>query len=197
MIPPIVPFVVLLAFGAGFVGGSVLTWRRYCVNPYVFGQSDTALEFVGRVYRVVILGEVLFLALRVAWPGVEELAGSFAWLRSDITEVGGLMLLVIGAAIALLGQAAMGAAWRVGVPDGAPPVMVRDGLFAVSRNPVFLGMAAMLASLFLLAPTGLTLTLLAVGLVAFGTQARLEEAHLERQVGEPYTAYRPSVRRWL
>lgn len=75
--------------------------------------------------------------------------------------------------------------------------LVTSGLFAYSRNPIFLAMRVNLFALFLLRPNALTLTLLALGDTLMQVQVRLEEAHLENLHGEQYAAYRHRVRRWL
>lgn len=193
----LVPAAVVLGFVGLGVARSVAVWRRHGVNPYAFGLSDSPRDFVGHLHRLVFGIGTAFLLARTAWPGLDRYAGSFEWVRGAAAWWAGLVLMAAGAGFALLAQARMGAAWRVGIPDTAPPSVVRDGPFALSRNPIFLGMSAILAGAFLMAPTGVVLALLATGLVAFNVQARLEEEYLLRHGGPDYAAYRGRVRRWL
>lgn len=74
---------------------------------------------------------------------------------------------------------------------------MRSGLFALSRNPIFLGMRLALLGLFLVLPTGATLVILLVGEALMQVQVRLEEAHLTEALGAQYEAYRGATRRWL
>ena len=97
----------------------------------------------------------------------------------------------------IVAQAQMGASWRIGIDAAAQPPLVRSGLFALSRNPIFLGMRLALLGLFLALPTGATLAILLLGEVLMQVQVRLEEAHLGEALGEDYEAYRRDTRRWL
>ena len=77
-------------------------------------------------------------------------------------------------------------------------VIVESGVFAFSRNPIYVGghigtvgVAIGLDSLWLLS------TLIPFYLVIrYGVVAR-EEAYLERKFGDSYLAYKARVRRWL
>jgi protein-S-isoprenylcysteine O-methyltransferase Ste14 len=71
------------------------------------------------------------------------------------------------------------------------------GIYALSRNPVYVGFHLMTLSavLFTLNPVVLVLALVAVGVHHAVVLA--EEAHLERQAGEAYREYRRRVRRYI
>ena len=91
----------------------------------------------------------------------------------------------------------MGASWRIGIDAAAQPPLVRSGLFALSRNPIFLGMRLALLGLFLALPTGATLAILLLGEVLMQVQVRLEEAHLSEALGRNMKPIADSTRRWL
>ncbi|MFN4252211.1 methyltransferase [Deinococcus sp.] len=78
--------------------------------------------------------------------------------------------------LTLVAQVQMGASWRIGL-ERARTALVQSGVFARSRNPIFLAMRLMLLGLFLAAPQAVTLTLLVVGEVLMQVQVRLEEAY--------------------
>ena len=82
-------------------------------------------------------------------------------------------------------------------PVRVSPMLRTDAAFAVSRNPIFLGMMAFVLGLTLWSPSAVTVTLLAAAYIAIEVQIRGEEAFLERVHGEAYRAYRARVRRWL
>jgi protein-S-isoprenylcysteine O-methyltransferase Ste14 len=97
----------------------------------------------------------------------------------------------------MLAQAQMGASWRIGIDTNASPPLVTGGLFALSRNPIFLGMRVSLLGLFLVLPNAVTLAILLAGEVLMQIQVRFEEDHLEATGGADYLAYHSSVGRWL
>jgi len=83
-------------------------------------------------------------------------------------------------------------------PFGEPAVMVQDGLYRFSRNPMYLGMLLALIGVGLLLGNILAL-LLAPAFVATMTRWYImrEEQVLEDRFGQVYRAYRSRVRRWL
>jgi protein-S-isoprenylcysteine O-methyltransferase Ste14 len=83
-------------------------------------------------------------------------------------------------------------------PVAPPRAIVRKGPYAFSRNPMYLGMATVLAGLGVSLGSGAfaLAMLLFLGVVHFGVVLR-EERYLERLHGEEYRRYKEAVRRWL
>lgn len=107
-------------------------------------------------------------------------------------------LLAAGAALLL---AAIGGFRRAGTaPEPWRPstAVVATGVYARTRNPMYLGMTlaylALTCAVDALAPLVALPALIAV--VQLGVIAR-EERYLERKFGEAYRRYRASVPRWL
>ncbi len=81
--------------------------------------------------------------------------------------------------------------------DAAPERLVSTGLYAYTRNPMYLGHIIFL--------TGLTLTLRSclAALITLGTaiwfhrRVRGDEKKLIQTLGQPYVNYLASVKRWL
>ena len=91
----------------------------------------------------------------------------------------------------------MGVSWRIGIDEEHRTPLVREGVFGVSRNPIFLGMMLTLLGLFLVIPNAVTLHVLGLGVVLIQIRVRLEEEFLSGAHGEAYAEYRRDVRRWL
>jgi len=84
------------------------------------------------------------------------------------------------------------------IPWKAPSALVTDGPYRFTRNPMYLGMAALYAAIALGAGSLWALALLPIVLVVIQVAViRREEAYLERHFGEPYREYRSNVRRWI
>lgn len=77
-------------------------------------------------------------------------------------------------------------------------VIIDRGLYAHSRNPMYLGMALLYAggAAFARSPGALALLVPAVAVIQTQVIAR-EERYLEAKFGEAYRAYKARVRRWL
>jgi len=84
------------------------------------------------------------------------------------------------------------------LPGQATHVLIEDGPFRVSRNPLYVGLLALYVGLALLAPTvwGLLLFPVAVLLIRWGA-IRPEERYLHERFGAAYDDYTRRVRRWL
>jgi protein-S-isoprenylcysteine O-methyltransferase Ste14 len=84
------------------------------------------------------------------------------------------------------------------LPGQATHVMIEEGPYRLSRNPLYVGMLALYLGLALLAPTwwGLVLLPAAVLLVSWGA-VRPEERFLHERFGAAYDDYTHRVRRWL
>ena len=84
------------------------------------------------------------------------------------------------------------------LPGQATNVLIEEGPFRVSRNPLYVGLLALYLGLALLAPTfwGLLLFPVAVLLILWGAILP-EERFLHERFGAPYDDYTRRVRRWL
>ncbi|WP_233243089.1 methyltransferase family protein [Thioclava sp. NG1] len=110
----------------------------------------------------------------------------------------GLIAIALGLALMLVAVGQMLLRRTTFIPRRDPSDLVTSGVFALSRNPIYLGDALVLAGLALIwhAPLGL---LLVPVFMWFITRRYIlgEEARIAAHFGETYTAYRARTRRWL
>ncbi len=133
---------------------------------------------------------------------------ALVWLQGAYLPVGpapGLWVRILGALLILGGLAMIGlAAWELRrhrttvVPHREPDALVTSGVFALSRNPIYLGDAMILAGCALRwhAWPSLILVPLFMALIA----RRFidgEEARLRAVFGSAFDGYARKVRRWL
>ena len=109
--------------------------------------------------------------------------------------------LLAGGAGALLLMAALVAFLRTGQdpkPWKTTPEFIGTGVYRVSRNPMYTGMALVLTALAFALTNGWLLAFVPVVLaVVYRTAIRHEETYLDEKFGDSYRAYKRSVRRWL
>lgn len=110
----------------------------------------------------------------------------------------GVLFIVVGVGIAKRGSDAFE---RVGTNIETfqkPDIIVTDGLFSISRNPMYLG--------FVVALLGVAITLgnlssffvaLAFIVITDRWYIPFEEAAMEKEFGEQYIQYKTVTRRWL
>ncbi len=108
-------------------------------------------------------------------------------------------LLVVAGLLMILWPVSQFIAARTGlVPFTEAKTLVTGGLYRLSRNPMYLGMAFVLLGGGLIA--GSLGALLPLPLFLFIIQKRFiegEERFLEAAFGDDYLAYRQRVRRWI
>lgn len=109
--------------------------------------------------------------------------------------------LALGAASVALLAGALGLFRKTGqnpTPWSATPEVIASGVYAWTRNPMYVGMAFGQAAIGVAAANGWILAAIPLVLaVVFATAVRHEEAYLESKFGEAYRAYKSRVRRWL
>lgn len=123
--------------------------------------------------------------LRLAIPGAPLLA---------------LVLALAGGLVALLGVLAFRRARTTVNPTqpGSASAMVASGVYRLSRNPMYLGFAAILLAVALWLSHALALALVPVFVLYLNRfQIVPEERYLASKFGEAFTDYRLKVRRWL
>lgn len=185
-----------LFFAAAFLWPTWRLWRQQRVNALVLPYDDSVHGLVGRWFRGTLIGLFILLgALALGLPSTA--AGPLPWIEGPVARGIGWAVLVAALVWVVLAQAQMGSSWRIGIDTGSRPPLVREGVFAISRNPIFLGMRASLLGFFLVLPNAFTLAALLLGEALVQVQVRLEEEHLRTIFGPDYEAYCSKVRRWL
>jgi len=142
---------------------------------------------------------LLFLAAVIA-GGVLH-----TWVAPLLLPLGGAAraaIAIVAAALGLLfGGSAIALFRRTGqdpTPWKPSPEIVASGVYRVTRNPMYVGMALLQASIGVAWSNGWILLLLPVSTALVQlTAIRHEEAYLERKFGSAYLGYKREVRRWL
>ena len=171
--------------------------RQTGVRAYGFGRHGAIQGVAERLWRLAVLG-ALALSL-VAWlaPAWEAALGRPDWALSAPLRWLSAFMFVAAFVIIALAQVHMGASWRVGVPKEGPGELVSRGLFAWSRNPIFVGLLMALAALLLWSPTVLSAAVLTGAWTLTLVQVRIEEEALRETHGDDYELYAAKVDRWF
>lgn len=119
-------------------------------------------------------------------------------LSSPIAFGIGLVIMLIGLPVLLLAFRQMIRNKTTINPSGATTIIVGDGLYAYTRNPMYLALTLLYVGGCIMANAwwGLLLLIPLLVLVQKGIIER-EEAYLTRKFGDDYLRYKGRVRRWL
>jgi protein-S-isoprenylcysteine O-methyltransferase Ste14 len=132
-------------------------------------------------------------AAAFGWP----LLGGQRFFRSEAVAWIGVALCLVGLLILLLSLISFGRSFRVGIDVDHPDELVTTGVFAWSRNPIYVGFFSVLAGQFLVFPNWVPLVYLVAGSWLVHRQVLREEEFMRRQYGEEYTQYCRRVRRYV
>ena len=195
MAPALLAFFALY-FLAASVWPTWRLWRRERVNALVAPFDDSAEGMIARRLRAILPATFFLLAaLSVGVP--LQAVGPLPWLEQPWLDAAGWTALLISLVWILVAQFQMGGSWRMGIDPRSAAPLVTSGMFALSRNPIFLGVRLSLAGLFLVLPNAVTLAVALLGDALIQVQVRLEEKHLGSAFGNAYDDYRRRVPRWL
>lgn len=187
---------LMIYLSVAFVLPTYRVWKRTGLNPVTFGGTDSAHDYVGMLFKMVMLILLLATGARALLPAVDEYLIPISWLEIDLFRYVGYALLLASLVWVVTAQVQMADSWRIGI-DSSKTQLASTGLFGVSRNPIFLGMVGTLLGLLLVLPNALTLTIFALDFALMQIQVRLEEEFLRRSQEGEYEEYANRVRRWL
>jgi protein-S-isoprenylcysteine O-methyltransferase Ste14 len=174
---------------------SYRVWKTTGVNPYKLGSTDSAHDYIGKLFRMLLIVCAFVILAFIFFPSLYNQFLPISFLPSY--PVIGMTLLLLALVWVLAAQRHMQKSWRIGIDEDVQTELVQRGLFKISRNPIFLGMRLMLLGLFLVLPNALMLVILVSGEILMQIQVRLEEEFLTRVHGDRYRMYQQQVRRWI
>lgn len=159
------------------------------------GPAPEAAHRRGWQIFEVVVGLPFLVGVGLQWG----LPGSFPpALLTPYLRLAGAGLICTGLLLVILARrqfARQGQPTDPGQPTGA---LVTSGVFAISRNPLYLGGICLLGGLALAANLPWALGMLLPALLACHSLLIVpEESYLAARFGQEYAAYRATVRRWL
>lgn len=192
----IVAFLILY-FLIVFITPSIRVKRKTGINPYVFKNTDSAHDFLGKVSAPITSLIFIVALVNLFYPAGLQYFAPFTWLEISILKYAGFAFIHLALLWIILAQVQMSNSWRVGIDHSARTELKTNGLFSISRNPVFLGMLITLAGIFFILPNAITLLVATVSVMLFQVQVRLEEEYLSKTHANTYIVYCKKVRRWI
>lgn len=161
----------------------------------LMGRQDGVHGLIGFYFKILPLFS--FVVILMFLTSGYEYLGPIDWLEHRYSITVGIFLLITTLIWIWVSQSNMGQAWRIGIDMETRNNLVTQGVFSLSRNPIFLGIKLNALGFFLVLPNALSLAILLVGSVLIDVQIRLEEGYLTDKYGDAYTEYCSRVGRWV
>src|SRR6185437_4609601 len=164
--------------------------KRKGTTAFHFGQIDKT-DFL--ILPFALFYFYCIFAAAFGWP----LPSTQQFFRSAAISWIGALLCVAGLVLLFWSIVSLGQSFRVGIDAKAPDELITSGAFAVSRNPIYVAFALILAGQFLTLPNWILLAYLIAAVWLFNRQVLREEAFMKAHYGSAYEAYFRQVRRYL
>lgn len=159
------------------------------VQAFKFGELDKT-DFLIPPFALFYF--YLAFANAFGWPTPVH-----AWVHSVSLAWLGVVFCLAGLTLLFLSLVAFGRSFRVGIDTNRPDKLVTSGVFAVTRNPIYVGFGFVLLGELFIDPHWVLLLYLFAGIALFHRQVLREESFLREHYGNEYELYCSRVRRYL
>jgi protein-S-isoprenylcysteine O-methyltransferase Ste14 len=179
-----------IAFLLGVVLIRLILLRRAGIKAMHFGRIDKT-DFLIPPFAFFYFYTVFAAAFNLPSVSTHQFfqCGVISWIGAFLC-FGGLVLF-------LLSLFSFGKSFRVGIDLDHSDKLVTKGVFAFSRNPIYVAFGFVLLGQLLVFPNWILLVYLAAGIWLFHRQVLREEEFLSRHYGQEYAEYCNRVRRYL
>ena len=171
------------------------TIRQTRMNHIIFGKDDNV--YIGFIIKMLI---ILFFFVVFTYSMSEKMYSylvPISYLQTQTLTIIGLALIHIALVWISIAQFQMSNSWRIGIDEENKTKLVTEGIFSISRNPIFLGMIISVLGLFFIVPNALTFFLTITTYIVIQIQIRLEEEFLQKQHAQDYVNYKLKTKRLI
>ncbi|MDQ0394219.1 methyltransferase family protein [Labrys monachus] len=207
----VVDVVPLLAFAGlvAMIAVRTAMFRRRGIRSVADMHEAPRREIALKQASMAVFWLFGLFALLYAWgtPITDWVPGLLAYQIQDssILRVIGAVLCLAGVAMYPFAQFNMGDFWRVGIDRevgradaaGEQKGLVMNGLFAVSRNPIYIMLDAIFVGAFLVHGRLIFLVIALAYIAITHCEILNEERFLNERFGDEYVAYKNRVSRYL
>lgn len=170
---------------------SLIFWKKFKINPAAFVKGENLKEILTWWTLTSLL--ILF--------GIEIVLFYFGKINimfnNKYLNIIGFIILFLGFLTMVIAHAQMGQSWRMGLDKKTKTKLISNGIFGISRNPVYLGLIIQGIAILMLLPDIFTLVLFLLLIIDLYIVIRQEEEFLKKEFGKEYLYYKTRVRRFI
>jgi protein-S-isoprenylcysteine O-methyltransferase Ste14 len=174
----------------GMVLIRVFVMRRTGTRAMHFGKIDKT-DFLIPPFALFYFYTVFAAAFNL--PTVSRQA----FFQSETIAWVGVLVCLMGLLLLVWSLVSFGQSFRVGIDTDHPDKLITTGVFAFSRNPIYVAFALILLGQFLIFSNWILLVYLGAAIWLFHRQVLREEDFLKRHYGQEYLEYCNRVRRYV
>lgn len=174
----------------GMVLTRVLLMKRKGIEAINFGKIDRT-DFLIPPFALFYFYLVFANTFNLPTISRQEL------FHSDVISWIGVFFCLVELVLLLWSLVSFGASFRVGIDNDHPDRLVTTGVFAFSRNPIYVAFGFFLLGQFLIFSSWIFLVYLGGAIWLFHRQVLREEDYLKMHYGQEYAVYCSRVRRYF
>jgi protein-S-isoprenylcysteine O-methyltransferase Ste14 len=174
----------------GMVLTRALLMKRRGIKAMHFGNIDKK-DFLIPPFALFYF--YIVFAASFNFPGVS----TQEFLHSEVISWVGVLFCLAGLLLLLWSLLSFGESFRVGIDTNHPDKLITTGIFAFSRNPIYVAFAFILIGQFLIFSNWILLVYIGAAIWLFHRQVLREEEYLKKHYGQEYSEYCNRVRRYF
>jgi protein-S-isoprenylcysteine O-methyltransferase Ste14 len=174
----------------GIVLSRVLLMKRKGIEAMNFGKIDKT-DFLIPPFALFYFYIVLAAAFNFPTVSTQE------FFHSETISWVGVFFCLAGLLLLFWSLISFGQSFRVGIDQEHPDKLVTNGVFAFSRNPIYVAFAIILVGQFLIFSNWILLIYIGAAIWLFHRQVLREEDYLKTYYGKEYLEYCSHVRRYF
>jgi protein-S-isoprenylcysteine O-methyltransferase Ste14 len=182
--------VLTIVLMLGMVLTRALLMKRKGIEAMNFGKIDKT-DFLIPPFALFYFYIVLAATFNFPTVSTQE------FFHSEIISWVGVFLCLAGLSLLLWSLVSFGQSFRVGIDKDHPDKLITTGVFAFSRNPIYVAFAFILFGQFLIFSNWILLVYIGAAIWLFHRQVLREENYLKEHYGKEYSEYCNRVRRYF
>ncbi len=174
----------------GMVLTRALLLKRKGIEAMNFGKIDKS-DFLIPPFAFFYFYLIVAATFHLPTVSLQE------FFHSSVISWVGVLSCLAGLSLLLWSLISFGQSFRIGIDTEHPDKLITSGVFAFSRNPIYVAFAFILLGQFLIFSNWILLVYLGAALWLFHRQVLREEDYLKKHYGTEYSDYCHRVRRYL
>jgi protein-S-isoprenylcysteine O-methyltransferase Ste14 len=174
----------------GLVLTRVWLMKRQGIQAMQFGKIDKT-DFLIPPFALFYFYLVFAATFNLPTVSTQE------FFQSEVIAWVGVLFCLAGLLLLVGSLVSFGQSFRVGIDTDHPDKLITTGVFAFSRNPIYVAFALILLGQFLIFSNWILLVYIGAAIWLFHRQVLREEDFLKKHYGKEYLEYCNRVRRYV
>ena len=183
-----------------FIGRTLYLWSSRRINPFVLGTGKKGLP---RFIELILFPWLILWILVLILSALHDTFDNTLTLWNPVlvnllpAKILGLLMILAGDLIFVWALISFGNSWRIGIDEKSAGTLVTNGIFAFSRNPIFVFIDLYFIGTFLLNGTLFFLIFAVAAVIGLHYQILQEEKFLSSKYGPAYRDYCTQAGRYI